>query len=537
MRYVISGKSYHQKPETDHVQQSKTKRRLNKAIDMVKSEVSGSRNSRAPEVPPRESPQTAQGRPALTRVESGGRSREGPITRDNGQKTLHPAQPSIGPRGSSMGRAEGSQGDFRDKGWPETKTLSGNPTMMGRRLSEQDEVDHQSRKRQVPDKVWMAKLEECARLQSQNDFLRKARHDQEIHERQLKRDYELVVQSLHEEARDLQRLEQAKTRREALLEAELKNERQLIEDLKNTIKEQEAQLNQAHGAAINLLIQDVSTTYPDDHIKRDLQSFLEDNLLGWCIDYAVDKIEDPNAGALLVERKILTKLPDATRPTIPIQLLLRAALTQHLYQTFLRDPFAPWDFALTLNSKTFAGKLTLYHRAAEKLVAPRLRCSRLTTSLDVPRQHFTSWRVQTLSFLETAITRPHHCADFEVLVRDFASSYACMLQPLDKQALEELAEIHSEFYELSLKLWKRRSQIIVDGVDHPDFQTYKAGTPGLEVDSTVFLDAGNQDVTGLPVQALIRPRVVGLPVLNNGQLGESVVWSNAVVWVTPPSKS
>jgi hypothetical protein len=278
-----------------------------------------------------------------------------------------------------MGRTEGSQGDFRDKGWPEPKASSGNPTMMGRRLSEQAEFDHQNRKRQVPDKAWMAKLDECARLQSQNDFLLQARRDQEIHERQLKRDFESLIQSLEDEARDLQRLEQAKTRKEALLEAELKNERQLIEDLKNTIKEQEAQLNQAHGAAINLLIQDVSTTYPDDHIKRDLQSFLEDNLLGWCIDYAVDKIEDPNAGALLAERKVLTTVPDATGPTIPIQLLLRAALTQHLYHNFLREPFAPWDFALKLNNKTFAGKSRLY-RAAEKPVSTDnfTRCSAAT---------------------------------------------------------------------------------------------------------------------------------------------------------------
>lgn len=142
--------------------------------------------------------------------------------------------------------------------------------------------------------------------------------------------------------------------------------------------------------------------------------------------------------------------------------------------------------------------------------------------------------MQTCELLEASL--PPTLPLFAELAKNFATSFACLIEDLNDRGLSELVEIYKRFGRLSLKLWQRKTTIHVEGLAHSDFGVFRAGQPGVEADSTVRLEAGSTALDGRPIYAMVRPRIISEPVLERGRSGGRVIWSNAVVWVAPEGK-
>lgn len=141
------------------------------------------------------------------------------------------------------------------------------------------------------------------------------------------------------------------------LGAELRDEKQHVLELENDIKEQEDVITKAHSSAFDLLAQDVSTTFPDDKIRRELRRLFEDDVFGWALDFSLPKLQDPGSIKLLTERGILadeTRVPAAYRMSLEADttsaVLLMAALATDLCDSFLRNPFVLGGGWLTMDT-------------------------------------------------------------------------------------------------------------------------------------------------------------------------------------------
>lgn len=309
--------------------------------------------------------------------------------------------------------------------------------------------------------------------------------------------------------------------------------------LEAKIREKEDIISRAQAHAFGLLAQGVSTTLPDDKIEHQLQSFFAGDFLGWCMDYRRAKPEDSAyILELLEERSILA---DPRKMLLPQTIfwksgvLVKAALAMDLCDRFLRHPFSlapilgglPLEDLLKKNGE-FRLSLIFCHRYSVRRQI--LTVYLLLFSVDIRPDHFATWRVHTCEFIEAAFLPAS--PSFEHHARDFADSFSSLIRPLDENALAELAGIYETFGKMALQMWKRKTHIHVEGLEHPDLRDFRVGGMGMEADSIVGLEDGNTELDGRPIGVMVRPRIVSQPVLEGGRLGGRVVWCNAVVWVS-----
>ncbi|KPM42132.1 hypothetical protein AK830_g4381 [Neonectria ditissima] len=276
------------------------------------------------------------------------------------------------------------------------------------------------------------------------------------------------------------------------LEAELIEQRVQIEQLEDDIREQEDIITNAHTNAISQLSRDVSSIMPDDRVRRELQAFFDQDALGWCMEYRrIEKIHEPDAAQMLASTGVLAD--SATVPTYlqmsmegeaTSAILLQAALARTLCDLFLSEPFFLQDWLPSMNIEP---------------LKPENRIDLVT-----------NWRVGTCRFLEDVF--PPSTPFFKKKAELFARQYDYLMRELDEVCLPELTELMEQFGGLALQLWKRHVLIQVEGLEQADLKEFHSAKSDMDLHAGVRSKAAGQRLEGRPVQVMVRPRIVSVPV-------------------------
>ncbi|KAI8652522.1 hypothetical protein NCS57_01316400 [Fusarium keratoplasticum] len=295
------------------------------------------------------------------------------------------------------------------------------------------------------------------------------------------------------------------------LQEDIRKEKARARQLEDDIRDQEHVIAAVHSNAIGALSSKVSSSLPDDKIRRELNHLFDGMARDWCLDFhATDKVDESRAADVLMSNNILANDPDLP-PHLKINMkdetaapvLLQAALAKTLCDLFLTEPFFLQSWLPRASDMVFEG------------LNPEV---------------MTTWRVRTVEFLEAAF--PPSRQFFEERAEDFVRQYACLLQQVNQDALSELTELMEQFGKLAIQLWKRHVLISVEGLEHQGLKHFRSANADMQAEDSVLRGVRGSRLDGRPVQIMVRPRIVSEPVHPDGQLADKVVWSKAVVWVS-----
>ncbi|KAF5649372.1 hypothetical protein F52700_645 [Fusarium sp. NRRL 52700] len=291
------------------------------------------------------------------------------------------------------------------------------------------------------------------------------------------------------------------------LETELDEERDVNKTLKQDIEDQEVVVTEAHSRAISLLAGHVSSDFPDDQVRTELQGLFE-KCSEWCIDNRlpqIAKVEETRS--LMLTEGIINDLDceehlrfDMTHRTATA-VLLQAALTKTLVQTFLGNPF-------------FLGQHCLNKTALQG---------------GANAEATVTWRIQTCQYLEQAF--PPHNQALQTYAEGFARTYEPLIKPLDRESLAQLTKLFNTTCSLALRLWKLRTNIRTEALGDATLHRFQNMHGDMEAHPTVGLLKGEKRFDGRPICVVVRPRIVSEPVGSENR-GRGIVWSTAQVWVS-----
>ncbi|KAF5669336.1 hypothetical protein FCIRC_9279 [Fusarium circinatum] len=314
--------------------------------------------------------------------------------------------------------------------------------------------------------------------------------------RKLKEDYNRLSGDYHK----LQRTKQD-------LETELDEERNENKTLRQDIEDQEVKVTEAHSRAISLLADHVSSDFPDDQVRTELQDLFE-KCSEWCIDNRlplIEKVEETRN--LMLTEGIINDLDCEEHlrfdmaHTTATAVLLQAALTKTLVQTFLGNPF--------FLSRHCLNKTALQGGASAKATV--------------------TWRIQTCQYLEQAF--PPHKQALQACAEGFAKTCEPLIEPLDRESLTQLTKLFETTCSLALRLWKLRTNIRIEALGDATLHRFQSMFGDMEAHPTVGLLKGDKRFDGRPICVVVRPRIVSEPVESESR-GRGIVWSPAQVWVS-----
>ncbi|ENH73323.1 hypothetical protein FOC1_g10008808 [Fusarium oxysporum f. sp. cubense race 1] len=291
------------------------------------------------------------------------------------------------------------------------------------------------------------------------------------------------------------------------LETELDEERDVNKTLRQDIKNQEGVVTEAHSRAISLLAGHVSSDFPDDQVRTELQDLFE-KCSEWCMDNRLPRITNvEETRKLLLTEDIVNDLDceehlrfDMTHRTATA-ILLQAALTKRLLQIFLSDPF-------------FLGQNCLHKTALQG---------------GASAEATVTWRIQTCQYLEQAF--PPQKQALQTCAENFAKAYQPLIEPLDRESLTQLTKLFETTCSLALRLWKLRTNIRIEALGDATLHRFQSMFGDMEAHPTVGLLKGDKRFDGRPICVVVRPRIVSEPVESENR-GRGIVWSPAQVWVS-----
>ncbi|KAF5552877.1 hypothetical protein FMEXI_2657 [Fusarium mexicanum] len=291
------------------------------------------------------------------------------------------------------------------------------------------------------------------------------------------------------------------------LETELDEERNENKTLRQDIEDQEVKVTEAHSRAISLLADHVSSDFPDDQVRTELQDLFE-KCSEWCIDNRlplIEKVEETRN--LMLTEGIINDLDCEEHlrfdmaHTTATAVLLQAALTKTLVQTFLGNPF--------FLSRRCLNKTALQGGASAEATV--------------------TWRIQTCQYLEQAF--PPHKQGLQACAEGFAKTFKPLIEPLDRESLMQLTKLFETTCSLALRLWKLRTNIRTEALGDATLHRFQSMFGDMEAHPTVGLLKGDKRFDGRPICVVVRPRIVSEPVESKSR-GRGIVWSPAQVWVS-----
>ncbi|KAG5745423.1 hypothetical protein H9Q69_012348 [Fusarium xylarioides] len=291
------------------------------------------------------------------------------------------------------------------------------------------------------------------------------------------------------------------------LETELDEEKDLNKSLRQDIQDQEVVVTEAHSRAISLLAGHVSSDFPDDQVRTELQDLFE-KCSEWCIDNRLPLIENVDETRNLLITEGIINDPDGeehlgfdvTHRTATA-VLLQAALTKALVQTFLGNPF-------------FLGQRCLNKAALQG---------------GASAEATVTWRIQTCQYIEQAF--PPHKEGLQACAEGFVRTYEPLIEPLDRESLTQLTKLFETTCSLALRLWKLRTNIRIEALGDATLHRFQSMFGDMEAHPTVGLLKGDKRFDGRPICVVVRPRIVSEPVESENR-GRGIVWSPAQVWVS-----
>lgn len=116
--------------------------------------------------------------------------------------------------------------------------------------------------------------------------------------------------------------------------------------------------------------------------------------------------------------------------------------------------------------------------------------------------------------------------------REFETSFGFLLKELDEESREDLCKLFNDFAHLALKIWKIRTNIAVFMMSDFANADFKLGSKHMDGEPTTVASLG-QKLEGRPIGAVMRPLIVSELVMPEDGRSHQVVWSKALVWVSP----
>ncbi|KAF5587615.1 hypothetical protein FPANT_6843 [Fusarium pseudoanthophilum] len=313
-------------------------------------------------------------------------------------------------------------------------------------------------------------------------------------------------------------------RTKADLETELDEERDVNKTLRQDIQNQEVVVTEAHSRAISLLAGHVSSDFPDDQVRTELGDLFE-KCSEWCIDNRlplIEKVEDTRN--LLLTEGIINDLDCEEHLRFDLMhrtataVLLQAALTNTLMQTFLGNPFFLGQHCL--NKTALQGGL---------YTSPPEATRQTNTISGASAEATVTWRIQTCQYLEQAF--PPHNRALQTYAEGFARTYEPLIEPLDRESLTQLTKLFETTCSLALRLWKLRTNIRIETLGDATLHRFQSMFGDMEAHPTVGLLKGDKRFDGRPICVVVRPRIVSEPVESENR-ARGIVWSPAQVWVS-----
>lgn len=150
------------------------------------------------------------------------------------------------------------------------------------------------------------------------------------------------------------------------LQEDIRKEKARARQLEDDIRDQEHVIAAVHSNAIGALSSKVSSSLPDDKIRRELNHLFDGMARDWCLDFhATDKVDESRAADVLMSNNILANDPDLP-PHLKINMkdetaapvLLQAALAKTLCDLFLTEPFFLQSWLPRASDMVFEGWLS-----------------------------------------------------------------------------------------------------------------------------------------------------------------------------------
>lgn len=116
--------------------------------------------------------------------------------------------------------------------------------------------------------------------------------------------------------------------------------------------------------------------------------------------------------------------------------------------------------------------------------------------------------------------------------KEFETEFGFLLQELDEESREDLANLFTSFATLCLRLWKIRTDIGVFGMPGFVGAKFDLGSEHMDGEQVTVSSLGPK-LNGRPIGVVMRPLIVAEPVVAAGKPPHQVVWSKALVWVSP----
>ncbi|KAK1465440.1 hypothetical protein CCUS01_07557 [Colletotrichum cuscutae] len=295
---------------------------------------------------------------------------------------------------------------------------------------------------------------------------------------------------------------------------ELQEARERISELEDKAVIQERSINNLRELAVAQLASDNSSSFADDKVEWSFRKlFKGDDFQGWIRDYMAVEEDITNHEAIvrtLQQSKVLAYSTQnaetylrGMRPGF-MQAFVEGALVRDLCQKFLSSPFFryPEHFGCDLQKRANT-------------------------------EAFVEWRLHTYEALERQDGQNpetlRRSDPFRRYAQEFYQSNGSILKSPDQDTLDELTGFYKEFSSLAQRLWKLKTCITVEGLEHPSLKTFSGGDMVAHDLIRNARDCSTTQLDGRPVQVLVRPRIVSRPLRDRSERG--VVWSQAVVWV------
>jgi hypothetical protein len=116
--------------------------------------------------------------------------------------------------------------------------------------------------------------------------------------------------------------------------------------------------------------------------------------------------------------------------------------------------------------------------------------------------------------------------------KEFETEFGFLLQELDEVSREDLAILFTGFATLCLRLWKIRTDIAAFGMPGFVGARFDLGSEHMDGEQVTVSSLGPK-LNGRPIGVVMRPLIVAEPVVAAGKPHPQVVWSRALVWVSP----
>lgn len=345
-----------------------------------------------------------------------------------------------------------------------------------------------------------------------------------------------------------------------LTKGQLNQIRALTDDKKalgTRVSEQETFVTKAQQAAVSRLSQSVSTTLPDDLVRKRFRELFEE-LATWARENATTDnsiLQQAEFVESLYDDYLLVRT-DASDSKIDLNFdfsqdtavdtLLNAALARRLCKFSLQNPFffAGVTCPIITNPNTDSEQILrtdeLLARVFNTMLDSKFKESIERLDADAvavdegnPAPVY-EWRAATTKTLSSFSSKRGAILDMyreetDFLINHNSALLAPDLSPKEKQSLFETVTAFGDF---AIQLWSHRYAIHFSTLECFKNTPFQVSSPELEAAQAMRLDDNDTSLDGRPIPLVVQPLIEGFGSPEGKDYAKRKVWSKAVVWVS-----